>query len=75
MSKTSAVKLITEAYPHMTARLREGELRITFRPTEAKFLGSSPEDLAYYTDDVDDALGTADAMMANFAQRYAAHGL
>lgn len=60
-----------KALPNMTARRKDGEYRVTF--SDAAMLAMMPgathaerrdrqEELAYYTDDTDDALGTAQAM-------------
>lgn len=55
LSKSGAVARIKAEYPRLSARLRDGEIRITERalnPVRA-------EAIAYYTDDAEDALNSA----------------
>lgn len=70
MTRTAALAAIRAL--GLSARCVDGEFRVTFKTGEARLLGTTPEDAAYYTTDAEDAVTTARVMAAEVSTR-AAH--
>lgn len=74
MTKTQAIKAIKTIGRHMTARCEDGEYRVSFSIPAIQMVNDCSyavarernEAVAYYTDDVEDAIHTAISMHKRF---------